>query len=251
MGLRQVNTGSADFFPQVGDGIQPDEIGALSHVKQQNINDVEQHRRVFVVEVNLIGAERCPDVLATGGGFKWGEQRQGAGSGDAAQIGIGRHGDEIIPVGRVILQKGLKPVALRRHVIDDRIEHQPEVLAERGQVGPIAHHRVHRGIIYNAEPVVGRIRIKGQQMHRADDAPQPALYKLGQAQKCGVARLPDLVAVGDEDGVGLGDALGGRRRGRSRVQGRVIAAKGIEAVQQVEKNLIGGFRPVYKCQMGL
>src|SRR5688500_13386804 len=56
----QVNTGGADFLPEIGDSIQTDELGTLSSIKQESVDNFQQYIRITEIEIDLICAERRP-----------------------------------------------------------------------------------------------------------------------------------------------------------------------------------------------
>ena len=62
VGLGQMDAVGADLLPEVGDGIQADDAGPHAHVEQQDIKHLEQHIGVREVEVDLVVAERRPEM---------------------------------------------------------------------------------------------------------------------------------------------------------------------------------------------
>ena len=58
--LLKVDTGSADLFPQIRDGVQADDLGALFDVEEENLDDSQQHVGIGIVEINLIRAKGRP-----------------------------------------------------------------------------------------------------------------------------------------------------------------------------------------------
>src|SRR5262245_49731203 len=63
MGLREMNAGSADFLPKIGNGIEANKSGATLNIHQEDVEDFEQHFRAFVIEIDLVFAERRPKLF--------------------------------------------------------------------------------------------------------------------------------------------------------------------------------------------
>ena len=57
MSLLQVCTGGSHFLPEIGGRIQSDDVCSSSYIKQQNLQNPQEHIDVSVVEINLVRAE--------------------------------------------------------------------------------------------------------------------------------------------------------------------------------------------------
>ena len=79
VGSLEVDTGGTDGFPEIGDGIEADELGTLFYVEKEDFEDLEKDCRVGVVEVNLVVAEGGPYQFLTGGGLYRGQEGECAG----------------------------------------------------------------------------------------------------------------------------------------------------------------------------
>ncbi len=203
--LRQVNAGRADFLPQIGYRIQPDKFRAPRNVKQQEIDDLQQHLGLPTVEIDLIFAERRPHLLFAGRGSEARQQRQGAGADDARQIGVAFDDDEVIAVFRIVAQERLKPRAPGRGVIDHRVEHQAKVAPNLGYVFPTAKRGVNGAIINHRKTVVGGIWVKRQNVNAADQPGEMLRTEIGQRLQRRRVWLAELIAVSDEDGIFFGN----------------------------------------------
>ena len=167
VGLRKVGAGGTDLLPQIGDGVQPHEIGAVAHVEEQDLDHLQQHPRVLEVEVDLILGERGPHPARAVDGLVFGQHRRGPRPQDQLQVLLGngglrrKDGEEIL-VLRVAGKELLEPVALGRYVVEDAVEHQLEVILELGHVLPGAELRVHLLEGDDRESTIRRIRVEGQ-----------------------------------------------------------------------------------------
>src|SRR5690349_17192743 len=180
VGLRQVNTGGPDFLPEIGNGIQSDELRSLGNIKQQRVDDFQKHIRILKVEVHLIGAECGPYLPGAGGCIECGEQRQGTRSYHLGKVGIAIHHNEVIAVTRIVLQKRLEPLMLYGGMIDNRIEHQTEAAAEMGDVTPVTKFSVHLSIVNDRKSIIRGIGIERQDVYAAHNAGKVSLTKAGQ-----------------------------------------------------------------------
>src|SRR3970040_1856081 len=104
-----MNAGGADFFPQIPNRIQTDELSTLRRVEQERIDDLQQHIRVMEIEIDLVRAERRPYLLYAGGGLEFGQERQGARPHHLRKVWAALHHNEIIAVARIVLEEGLEP----------------------------------------------------------------------------------------------------------------------------------------------
>lgn len=204
MRLRPVQTGGADFFPQKRDGVQPDEPGAVPHIKQQRRQGRQQHLGILEIQVYLVRAEGGPHFPRPGGGWEFGEQGQRTRPDDLRKIGIAGDHDKEIAERWIITKETLKPFALRGQMIEHRIEHQIKFRSEPPEVRPCAIRRFNREIVLHRKTIVRGPGIKRQQMNAADHFAQMPRGERRQRAQGGLARLVDLVRVGDEQGVVLG-----------------------------------------------
>ena len=164
--LRQVDAAGADLFPQIGNGVEADDLGAVMDIEQQNIQKLEQHIRVGEVDIDLVVAERAPNPALAVGRLHRAQQRRGARAGDGAEVGLRLHLDEIVALGGHAVAVGAEPVALAGDVVDDQIQHQPIVLAELLDVVPATQFRVHRAVVDDRKTVVGAVGKERQDVHR-------------------------------------------------------------------------------------
>ncbi len=154
MGLREMQAGRADLFPQECDGVQPDELRAVRDVEQQHVNDFQQHVRVVVVQIHLISAEGRPHRFVTGRRAEFCQQRESAGTDDLREVRAARDDDEVVAVTRLIAPEGLEPRAVSGDMIDHGVEHQPETLADAGGIIPIPEGRVNGAVILHGKAFV-------------------------------------------------------------------------------------------------
>ena len=134
-----------------------------------------------------------------------------AGAGDLVQPRVVRVlDDEPIALRLLVLQESLEPRALRGAVIQDVIEREVEVFAERRHVPPVADGGVDVAVVDDAEPVVAAVREVRQQVDRGEPVAHPRVQQPVPLGGEGVRRGsggdavgPHHVAVGDEDGVRL------------------------------------------------
>ncbi len=67
VGLGQIDTGSVDLFPEVGNGVKADNRCTVGDISEQDIDHLQQNIRVGVIEIDLVIAEGGPDkALPTG-----------------------------------------------------------------------------------------------------------------------------------------------------------------------------------------
>ena len=82
----------------------------------------------------------------------------------------GGEGDEELLVVGVAVQESLEPAALRRDVVEDAVEHQPEALAQLLEVLPGPQARIHLLEVDDREAAVGGVGEEGQYVDRVDRA---------------------------------------------------------------------------------
>ncbi len=135
-------------------------------VEQEDVEEAKEHAGVGEVQVGLIGAEGGPDLLRTRGGRDDRQNRVGARADDLAEVGMAIDGEERrFPTG-VLIREATEPRALDRGVVEDGVKHEAEVFAEGGDVLPRAVGGVDRGVVHDAETVVGGAGIKGEEVNR-------------------------------------------------------------------------------------
>ncbi len=93
-------------------------------------------------------------------------------------------------------------------MIDDGIEHQPEVSTQALYIGPGTKGRIDLGVINYGESVVGGVGEERQDVDARYGAAQGGGQDGVQGFQRRCAGLPELVAVGDEDGVLFGKWIG-------------------------------------------
>ena len=173
----------------------------MLHIIQQHVNHRQQHIRVGVVQVNLIGAEGRPDMLWPGSCVHLGQQGQRARAHHGGQV-LGRiNSDEVIGIGGVACQKTLEPQAAGRNVINHRVKHQAEISAQLVNIRPGAKRWIYRLIIHYRKAIVRCIGKKWQDMHRIDHTLQCAAQKRVQRLQRRLARLLNQIPIGNQDHV--------------------------------------------------
>jgi hypothetical protein len=84
----------------------------------------QQGLRVAVIQVYLIRAEGRPNMNGLPVGFlEWREQRRGTRTGHAAKVRVRQFSAKQPAKGGIACQERLKPPALRRHMVDDSVNH--------------------------------------------------------------------------------------------------------------------------------
>ncbi len=130
MGFGQVDAACPNRLPCVADGVKPNYLSTLRNIKQKDLYNLEQCLWVAVIEIDLIGAERRPNVDDLPIFFgKWSQQWCRSWSCYAAQVSLRRLGNEHIFIFRIIRQKSLKPATFGGHMINHCIEHQAKISA--------------------------------------------------------------------------------------------------------------------------
>ena len=229
--FRQMDAGRADCLPQVGDGIEPDDLGAVVDVEQQDVQVFEQHIRIAEVHVELVVAEGGPDVALPGRGLHRAQQRRRARAGHGRQVRGGVHLDEIVPLRCQAVAVGAKPVALARDVVDDQIRHEPVVDRQGLHVVPAAERRVHGAVVDDGKAVVGAVREERQDVQAGHGIADARVEKAPERRERRLAVRANHVAVGDEHGVALIPAAAA---GRWRTRVQAMAADAVAAHQQLQ-----------------
>ena len=101
---------------------------------------------------------------------------------------------------------------MARAVIDNKIEHEIEVVGQGGHVGPGSEGGIDLAVVDDGEAVVGGVGEEGQDVDSTENVSQAAVEEeLALGFQRGLVRLADLIAVGNENGIGLvpRGALGG------------------------------------------
>ena len=134
MRLTLVLAGGADLFPQEGDCVQAHDIGALVGPKQDDVEDLDEDRRIAVVEVPLVGVEHGHHPLA-----HCLVEREVAGCGLREYLGHGllEHVRDVTVIKDVVvvlvlcisLSRLLCPLVLVRCVVDHHVKGQKDVSA--------------------------------------------------------------------------------------------------------------------------
>ena len=63
MGLWAMDTGRADFFPQIGNRVEADKGRSALHVHEQDVEYFKQYFGILIVQINLVVTERRPHML--------------------------------------------------------------------------------------------------------------------------------------------------------------------------------------------
>jgi len=95
----------AQLVPDVGDGVEAEDVGPPADVEQQDGDDRDQHPRVVVVEVDLVLAEGRPHEAGAVDGLERTQQVRGTRAKDQPQVvrvdGVpGAEGDAEILAGK-------------------------------------------------------------------------------------------------------------------------------------------------------
>ena len=101
VGLGEVDAGGARLLPEVGHGVHPEPVGTPLDVGQHDLQHPQQHLRVVVVQVHLVGTKRGPDPARARRGLEAGQQRGRPGTGHHRQVRRRVDGDEEVSVGRL------------------------------------------------------------------------------------------------------------------------------------------------------
>ncbi len=130
-------------------------------------------------------------------------------------------------------------------MVDDRVEHQAIIAAQGVDVGPIPQSRVHAAVVYDRKAIVRGIREEREDMHPGDGLAQVLPQEAVQGLERGFVRGMELVAVGDEEGVALGEAL---RRGWRRGKMGMPLAKGRQAALKFTGGIIAAPGAIEEAQ---
>src|SRR5262249_30097946 len=155
------------------DRVEADEAGAAPDVVEQDLDDAQQHTLVAVVEVHLVGAERRPYEARAVDRAEGSQEVRGPRPEDETQVvAVDRvpraERDEEILEGGVPVQVALEPAALRRDVVEDAVEHQPEAAAQLVEVLPAAEARVDLLEVDDREAAIGGVREEREDVDRVD-----------------------------------------------------------------------------------
>ncbi len=158
-----------------------------------------------VIQIDLIVAEGCPHQLFPGGSPDWSEQRVNSWANDIGEVGVRLDGNEPGRVDRVTSCKTLEPLALAGDVVDDCVKHQPEVLAQLLDICPVAQGRIDLRVVDHRETIIRGIGEEGKDVHPRDGAFQALRKYLVERLQGRLAGFPELITVGDENRVSLGE----------------------------------------------
>src|SRR5574339_33384 len=178
MGLWKMDTRCSNFFPQVRDGIQTNQLSTFGNIKKQCVDDFQKHIWVLKIEIDLISTERGPHPFRARGRFKLRQERQGTRSHHMREIRVAIYHNKVVAIIRIIPQEGPEPVMLNRGMINDRIEHQAEAAPKSGDILPTAKSRIDRPIINDRKTIVRRVWKKWQEVHTADQPRKMPFTKL-------------------------------------------------------------------------
>ena len=96
-------------------------------------------------------------------------------------------------------------------MVEHEVDHQAEARADREQVVPRAVLLGDRLAVAHREAVVARVRVERQDVHRADRVGEVRLGERAERLQRRHPVAPQVVGVGDEDRVGLGEPAHARR----------------------------------------
>src|SRR5512145_2061121 len=124
--------------------------------------------RVLKIQIDLVCAERGPDLPGARTCVELRQERQSIRARYRGEIRLAIHHDEIIPIVGDIPQKSLEPLMMNGDMIDHGIEHQTESIAQARNVLPFANCTLDRLIIDDRKPVIGKVWEEWQHMDTAD-----------------------------------------------------------------------------------
>ena len=201
MGLGQVNTGGTKFFPEIGDGIEPDDPRALAKVVEQDVEVLEEHIGIGEIHIDLVAAEGGPEVPLLAFAHDRAVYRQIARPHDGGEVLLRIDFDEKVAVGGDVEHVVFEPFAAAGDVVDDDVKHQVEMFGDGLEVLPLAEILAHLAIVDDRETVIGGEREKRQHMHGGDDLLEIRGQEFAQGHERELVAGADRVGVGDEDGI--------------------------------------------------
>ena len=181
MGLGQVDTRGADLLPQKRHRIEPKNLHAIVQMLADNFDKLFKHHGVSKIKVNLVVAERTPNMLCAFDGFRLHQQWRRARTDNVIKIVIGRRGHKITATRIDTCFEVFKPRTPTRAMIDHQIAHQSIVLRKRRDIIPTAQALVNAGVIKYGKAIIRRPRKIGQHMHTGDKTLHMIVHESSQS----------------------------------------------------------------------
>ena len=167
-------------------------------VEKQDVGKSLQHVRIGEIQIDLIVAERVPDVANTGVGVHGGDERRAARAHHGRGVRLFGKGDEVVPAGILAADEVGEPQRLPRAVIDHQIEHQLVLASQLLHVLPATEVVIHHPVVDHRKAVVGRGGVERQQVDGAEVCTKIARKELMQNFQRRVVIVSYGVAVGYE-----------------------------------------------------
>ena len=221
----------------------------MLNIEEKNINHLQEQIRITEIEIDLVGAEGCPDQLLAGSGLKAGQEGKRPGPENPGDIGALRNHDEVIPVSLLSLQKTFEPEAPGRYMVQDQVEHEPEILPDGGDLRPATPIRIDLFIIDHRKTVIRRIGGKRENMYSGNYSSKMFFQKRAQGFKERLSPFSKLVPIGYEDRIPFIQGRTARRRRCGRFGSLDPRAVAFQEPLQMLKCFKPPFPPVKKIQM--
>ena len=203
VGLRQVDRWRSDLFPKKRHCIEADDLHAVVDMGADGPQKLQQHLWVAEIEVDLIMAERAPDVARAVFRFDPLQQWRGARPHNHGMVKRWIGFEKELVVGRLALSVGVKPRALARDVVEHKIGHQLELIRDAVDVSPITKLRIDRIIVGDRKSVVRGEGKERQNMHTVDEPFEIPPQKVVQQIKRLVRAINQRIAIGDDKSIPL------------------------------------------------
>ena len=201
VGLGKVDRGSARVLPEERHRVESHHVGAGGDEAEHRVEHREQHVGIAVVEVDLVGTERGPHVERSSHVLDSRGRRTGSGPGHGGEVGAGlHHTEERLSLGYP-REELTEPRSLRRHMVDDCVDHQAVVGAQPGQVVPVPVAGVDLRMVDHTEPAIARGGMEGEHVHAVDRRSECGHHAVQRPQ--GPIGSGELVGIRDEPRVAL------------------------------------------------
>ena len=174
--LRLVLAAGAHPLPEEGDRVEPEHLHAEVGQPQDDLGELDEHRRVGPVEVPLPLVERRPDpalellVPREAAGREVGEDLRQRPLELVRQVAVGED-VEVVPVRRLAGPGARRPVVLARDVVEHEVHDQADALAaqrggELAQVLGAAQLGLDRTVVADGVPAVVVALARLEQRHQ-------------------------------------------------------------------------------------
>ena len=107
----EMDAGGSGPFPEIGNGVQPDDARAVGDIEQEDVQKLEQHIRIGKVEVELVVAERGPEMADPRPRPNFAQQRSAARPHGPAEVQRGVRFQEVFSLRGDAACIGFEPVA--------------------------------------------------------------------------------------------------------------------------------------------